>query len=152
MGNVRKGINANVTQVLVEHAVSKVGRINTVTQTLNTVTRLVNTVTRMANTVTRALNTAHKGVSRLVLKTDELFQLVNSFWQRRLSVPATFSHRFISVNARGIGALRTKLLYQVHNTLFWEQSSFIKSTTPRLNRLWWFQYFVPNLTFYVSWI
>lgn len=73
MGNVRKGINANVTQVLVEHAVSKVGRINTVTQTLNTVTRLVNTVTRLANTVTRALNTAHKGVSRLVLKTDELF-------------------------------------------------------------------------------
>lgn len=43
MGNVPKEINANVTQVLVEHAVSKVGLINRVTRTVNTVTMAVKT-------------------------------------------------------------------------------------------------------------
>ena len=43
MGTVPKEINANVTQVLVEHAASKVGRINRVTRTVSTVTRAVKT-------------------------------------------------------------------------------------------------------------
>ena len=40
MGTVPNEINANVTQVLVEHAGSKVGRINRVTQMVKSVTRV----------------------------------------------------------------------------------------------------------------